>query len=538
MLKILIIDDEQAIRDGLEIIITEHRKDHYLCKKASDGIQALEMIRVEAPDAVLLDIQMPNMNGIELIEELALHYPDIKKIVLSGFDDFEYVRETMKKGAMDYLLKPVDEEQLFKLLVKIEEDIDEERTRRERDRIIENNFRKNMAFLKENFLHELICAGKPADPDEIRKNFIHYGINTSKTDQNYGIIVVSIDNAGYIENQHGADATAADRSLIREVSEKVLEKYGEGSLFQSEKGLVILCFLPDKDKQDTFNTIIRTIYAKMVENTNIRITVSAGRTVSDPSGLHHAYAEALEALKFRFYKKQSSVILASEKNGPFNRLTDSRLCNDISDRIAGCVESENASGIRDPLDDFCEKTASLLIYPNEIIQCFSDIFLKIQSNNVKFKKCSEKTEEFDASYIKTLDVFDTLDAMKDFTCDSYSNILSRMAAVSAGKDRRIVNQIKEYINNNYAKNLSLDKLAEMVYLNPNYLGEIFKKQTQENLVNYLTRVRIEKAKEYFQETGAKTYEIGQWVGYEDSAYFSRVFKKVTGVSPSQYRKII
>ncbi|EMS70135.1 response regulator [Ruminiclostridium cellobioparum] len=193
MLKILIVDDEIILRKGLSKSISKV-KDFVVAGEAGDGLQALKLIEEVEPDVVITDIRMPNMDGKELVQVLSEKYPELKKVVISGFEDFTYVRHTMKNGAVDYLLKPVEDDKLYALLKEIQESI--RMDKKKKDEFIDHNIKLNESFpiLKDRFLHGVLTAGQPYESSEdIARKLNYYGINFTPEDR-FTLLFISIDN--------------------------------------------------------------------------------------------------------------------------------------------------------------------------------------------------------------------------------------------------------------------------------------------------------------------------------------------------------
>jgi two-component system, response regulator YesN len=168
----------------------------------------------------------------------------------------------------------------------------------------------------------------------------------------------------------------------------------------------------------------------------------------------------------------------------------------------------------------------------------TDTYLKLQIEYSEFKKAVTEGLGSEFSYLKHIEAYDTLDEVKKYTQELYTGIIKQIVDIRKRKDKKLVEIVKEYIIKHYNEDITLNRIAEVVYVNSSYICDLFKTQTGENFVDYLTKIRIEKAKVLLRNVKIKTYEVGQMVGYEDATYFSKVFKKVVGVSPSEYRNIV
>jgi two-component system response regulator YesN len=535
MLKILVVDDEKLIRKGLVKTIGALGEEYLVVGEAADGMEALAVIEKERPDIVITDIKMPKMDGIELITNLEKSFPAMKKVVLSGYDEFNYVRDTMKRGAADYLLKPVDLEQLGELLKKIEQEIRSEEESSIHALNLENKLNKSFPLLKEQFIHELVCEKKSEVFNKIEEKLQYFNLRLSAGA--YQVMIVSIDNYRYLQKEIGSEQLKISSFIQRSISEEAVSGYTDFFSCMEDAGLVIACCIP-KNTEEILRLISGEILNNLEKNTALQYTISIGKPAESLEKLKESYDSALDTLGERFYRKGSKIIRFDEGRKHFNGNQLQGLTDHYEIRFKSCVDVANEQQVTGVAEEFCAKLEERSVEPSDALKVLSDIFAKLQFENVKFKEAVVETYGFDYSYEKNLGLFDTMDEVRRYTCNVYTEVLGRLKAMYSRKDRKLIELVKEYIQKHYREDITLSRVADEVYVNPNYLSEIFKAQTGESFVDYFTRVRIEKAKELIKDIRVKTYEVGELVGYEDPAYFSKVFKKVVGVSPTEYRNLV
>ncbi len=535
MLKILVVDDEKLIRKGLAKTINAFDRGYKVIGEAANGVEAIENIEREKPDVVITDIKMPKMGGVELITNLEKRFPSIKKIVLSGFDEFDYVRDTMKRGATDYLLKPVDFELLGELLKKIEDDIKSEK--QSNTNMLDLKIKLNQSFplFKDQFIKELICEGKCSSFDNIEEKLQYFSIRLPIG--RYQVIIVSIDNYKHTYEEIGPEQSKIDTFIKRNISEESVSYYTDFFSFMDDMGLVIACSVSENN-QEMIDLISNEIFINLTNNTPLNYTISVGRPVDSFEKLKESYDSALDTLMKRFYLTGSNILKFDGNRKCFNKSQLKILTDNYQIRLRSCVDVVNDQQIAEVMGELCMKLGEMSAEPSDAVKVLIDIFMKLQVENVNFKEAVVETFGFDYSYEKNLNLFDTLHEMNKYTCNVYKKTISKLKEMYGRKDTKLIELVKDYILNHYKEDITLTKVADAVYVNPNYLSEIFKSQTGENFVDYFTRVRIEKAKELIKDIKSKTYTVGELVGYDDPAYFSKVFKKVVGVSPTKYRDLV
>ena len=535
MLKIMVVDDEKFIRKGLIKMIQEMGEDFQVIAEAQNGVEALELIEIDAPHLVITDIKMPKMDGITLVKHLEGQFPEIKKVILSGFEEFDYVRESMRSGAIEYLLKPIDESEFADLLKRIEKDNQIKNELKMKTININMKLNESLPLLKEQFVQELVCQEKSRCLEDVLEKLKYYNVNINPG--LYYTLIVSIDNARALYHQLGAEQSKINNFILRNIAEESVAKYANHFSFMDEIGLVIVCSVPEENKT-LIEEIGNEIFNNLTKYTTLRFVISMGTPVNSLQGLKKSFDSACFVLKYRFYQKASAIITLDETKETYNKQPVKGLTENFEGKLRSCIEVAGVNQISGILDEFCSKLKALLLEPQEVTKIFSYIFTKLQYESSKFAETMTEVCGQHYSYSKELNLFDTLDEIRNYTCTVYMDVLKKMVGTVNTKEKKTVELVKEYILNHYQEDLTLNMFTDIVYVNPNYLSEIFKSQTGESFVDYFTRVRIEKAKELLKDVRVKTYEVGLLVGYEDSAYFSKVFKKVVGVSPSEYRNLV
>lgn len=540
MLKIIVVDDEELIRKGLVKVLSNYETEFQVLGEATNGLEAMELIGREIPDVVITDVKMPHMDGVELVKELERRYPEIKKIVISGFGEFDYVRETMRYGALDYLLKPLDDEQLISLLKKITSFIESDKKQRIAESNLQEKINEGLPFLKEQFIFELITTSKFNKVDVDQKlNLYEIKLKPGK----YWVIIASLDNYRWICREAGVEATKGMLLKVKSCFDEVLGKCYEPISCSFPGGQIYLISTPAEDPKFIQDVLEGGLAWLELNAPEIRVTLSLGPPCDDLLCLTKSYQQAVALLRRRFYSEKSGIISFQSITKPtINSDTKTDLfidiLNNLERSLRNCLEVGDYQQVSVIFNDFSALFKKFQFDPLEVVKLLIEVYVRLQSSYPEFSKSLIELYGLEDSYPKNLESFDTYDFLLQENIKLYTEVIKKIVEIRNRKDKRLVKIIKDYINENYHEPISLNMIAENIYLSPSYISDLFKKQTGENITDYLAKVRIEKAKILLKDLQIKSYEIGEMVGYKDPAYFSKVFKKVVGVSPNEYRSIV
>lgn len=539
MLKIIVVDDEELIRQGL-VKALSNKTDFQVIGEAKNGLEALALIRRQLPDVVVTDVKMPQMDGVELVKALDRSYPQIKKIVISGFGEFDYVRETMRFGALDYLLKPIDDEELVLLLKKVTSFIEFDKKQKWEESDLQRKLNEGLPFLSEQFIFELITASKFSH-DEVVEKFARYELKLEAG--NYWVIIASLDNYRWICREAGVEAANSQLFKAKNCFEEVLAHYYTPLSCSIPGGEIYLLSTPHEDPHMLRAVLEEGLACLAVNAREVRVTLSLGPSCQDLSRLNECHQKATTLLRQRFYHDRSELIWGEAIVKPVSNSASKNdlfieILNNLENSLKNCLEVGDNYHVTQIFNEFSTQVQKFQFDPLEVTKLLIEVYVRLQSSYPEFSKSLVELYGLAESYPKNLEAFDTFDFMIQYNIKLYTEVMNKIIEIRNRKDKRLVKIVKDYIMEHYHEPISLNMIAEVIYLSPSYLSDLFKNQTGENLTNYLSKVRIEKAKELLKDRQMKSYEVGELVGYKDPAYFSKVFKKVVGVSPNEYRNIV
>lgn len=530
MHDIIIVDDEPIISNGLINFIDWADLECRILCSAENGFEAVERIKEKAPDIVITDIKMPGLDGIELSKFLYENYPSIKVIILTGYADFSYAQSAIKFGVVDFVLKPAFTEKIIEAVNKAKKVIHEQRERENKLFALENQISDIHPEIQEKFLLDLINSVL-MDSKTISLKSEQLKISIS----NFYVLVFQVERADSDKPAEDNEAQNKFILAVRNFLSLAFKDYSSYSIFISGQVLsTVLSFQTKDNAENLQNILLKCEEILSIVNNYMQFSISIGI-----SNMHKkldeislAYSEATNSLSGRFYDESSIFIYP---NYPSNRSGLGIQEEDLPfDKISEFIHQGKHIEAVSSMESWLENQKKL----KHSIDHIKSIGIQICSI------CSKILGNYNLSISDVLCSGDTI-YKQVFQCNSISHlkmiltgvITSTSSCISSSQrlNNYIIKKATEYIKDNYSKNIKLNSIAKFVHVNSSYLSRIFRKETGETITEVINRLRIEKAKELLSKNNIKTYEVASLVGIDDSTYFSQVFKKYAGMSPTEYK---
>lgn len=534
MIKLFIVDDEPNTREGLRYYFDWHKYDIEVVGEADDGSIALEPILRLLPDIVLTDIRMPEMDGLQLANKLRDAKSETKIIFVSGYEDINYLKTALKVKAVDYILKPVNLEELAAVIEKTIKAINEEKA--EKRLIYEMNAKliESMPTLREKFFMTLVRDGIDEEIDINEKiRFLELQL---PNDANYCVIALSIDDKlTKFEYMTEKDKQIMCFSIIN-ICEELINKSMSGYIFENRIGEYV-CILKIKpsDPEDNLYTLISDIKESMLKYLKISFTIGVGFIVHGLVNLSKSYSKAYENVSQRLFLGKNNIITVDslETEEDFTYKFDIEKVQQLTNLLKSVDEIKLTKAIEEIFMQISKyKYANVKYCINVCLQLLltsSRVLMELQINN-------EEIDIDENEVWEELFKLETLEDMKNSVTRYFVKLCKHISIKRNKKCRNVIEQIKKIIDNKYKENIGINDIAQEVYLTTTYLCMVFKQETGETVNDYLTKVRIEKARELLKEPKNKLYDICYEIGYSEPGYFSKIFKKHTGLTPSEYRE--
>lgn len=539
MIKVFLVEDEILIRNGIKNSIEWEKEGYQFSGEASDGELALPIILKEKPDILITDIRMPFMNGLELSKLVKKELPDIKILLLSGYDEFDYAKEAIKIGVTEYLLKPISSAKLLETLKEVSTQILLEKEDRELKNHYIQEMRENEELQKMKFFGELI-SGNISLADAIDKGKA-FQMNLSA--QVYKIILFKI--------QHQiAETGSTDFSVdIYEEIEKTAA--GFSNLYSFQRGIDGWAFLLTADEEEEINTrekhFIEALEKVVTNYPEIEYYGGIGTSVFRLRELNHSFRDADRAFASRFIHDTNQII--SSHNVHISFFENDFDCNSFVEleQTHHVIEKFLNNGTLEEVNSFVD--ACFQEIPEEHFRSIMmrqyvimNIYIAVMSFCKKIhadsnQQAAGKTiEESDEDMKRAITTAESIDDIKVYIEHLLEQALEIRNAASGRRYSDIIETAKNQIESTYMSDgISLNTVAASVGMSPSYFSSIFSREMGKTFVEYLTETRIEKAKELLVCSSMKTSEVGYEVGYKDPHYFSYIFKKTLGCSPKEYR---
>ena len=521
--KVFFVEDEIITREGIRDNVDWQAGGFEFCGEAADGEMALPLLRMAQPDVLITDIKMPFMDGLQLSKIVRERMPWVKIIILSGHDEFEYAQEAIKLGVTDYLLKPVTVQKLQNILEKLALQLDQERKEKENLKKLQEQVEENQAILRERLLFKLVVSA--ISPTEAIEKGQTLGIDLIA--RCYLIMILKIELDDRTENYDYDEYQQVQSAVI-----KLAEKNPDIFVLKRDWGDLILMMkgsTPEylEEERDLLLEEIEQVVAK----TRYKVTSGVGGSKKRIADIYQSFVEALANIEY----------VASENKTELHQAVERAELLKV-DKLA--VENYLRHGVKDEFTEFFNAYIRPLgetALRSNLIKNY--IFVDVVLATAKL--VNELGGDVDDvipelnSIEMTMSSIKTIDQLQEQTCNILSSALAYRDSKPNGQYKTLIRQAKEYIEHHYTNpELTLNDVASQANLSASHFSVVFSQETHQTFKEYLTEIRINKAKELLRMTALRSADIAYQVGYNDPHYFSSVFKKNTGFSPIEFRSQI
>lgn len=522
MYKLLIADDEEIEINAFKVIVGKHF-DNITVISADNGIEAVDIARKEKPDIIFIDIEMPGLDGLSAIAEIRKDAPAAHVIIHTAYSNFDYAQRAIKIGAMDYLLKPIKMDTLIEIIKKNLEEIEREKS----------------ALFEFQKLKEKISQVKPF----IEKDVIFSAINGLEgydtLNQYVSLFEIKMDKAfcaifkvmEIYECDTSVEATLEQKNIVAKEIVNNLKHVCQCIAAEYISGMV-LAIIPLENNTSDYDIRVWSInlanYVRNKLNRTADIKVGIGGLCYKFEHIHNSYIEAykimtenslgMSIMHYDDFKDNHANISESYSQ------QETQLCKAILIR-----DKQEAMRLTDEIFDLITGYENNIRYiKSRVIETCAFIKRYLEMNTLNSIMISSYTD------IELIAGITNLYTLQKWFKDYISVAIDGIGKISNKRISTIVSDVKRYIDINYEKDISLENVASTVCVTPYYLSRLFKKEMGNNFNNYLTEVRIDKAKQLMRNTNKSIKDIAYMTGFNSQPYFCTVFKKLEGISPSEY----
>lgn len=528
MYRIMLADDEGIVIDSLKFIIEKEFGSACMVEYAKTGRSVIELAENYRPDIAIMDIQMPGINGIEAMKEIRANNRNIIFIVMSAYDKFDYAKEAIKLGVLEYITKPMEKTRIVAVLNKAMRQIDKEREKRSNDLLIREKLETVMPIIESGLIYNMLLQEHFTEDIDSYRTLL--GIGQSHA---YMAAVVCGDAQ---EGNHMTNAVGSSvrmRQHEQEVREKLREGFPGcivGTTMANKIAVMVPCEAETMDYNDRIALIekSREMVRELRKKTDGSIRIGIG-SIKELREVRNSYTEALNALirTTGTVAHADDLPIHCEYSGDYPLHLEKRLFEEVKNGEMNRAELTAGEFFDWMTENNPDSQMNIRLKALEFVLYADYIAYKSGGMTYKF---NDRTE-----YLPMVMSASDMAALKDWFVEKIGEAGRNVRQKASEKSTGLIEQAKEYILNNYSRDISLDDVSRQVNISPYYFSKIFKEETAEGFVEYLTRIRIEKAKELLTTTECSMKEICSMVGYADPNYFSRTFKKNVGVTPTEYK---
>ena len=524
MYKIMLADDEGIVIDSLRFIIEKEFGNECEIVTAKTGRSVIELAESFRPDIAIMDIQMPGINGIEAMREIRRTNTSVIFIVMSAYDKFDYAQEAIKLGVLEYVTKPMNRERMISVLHMAMDQVSDERRKRSEDLIIKEKLETVVPILESGLIYNILFKEYFEEDIESYRTLLEI-----KSDHAFMMVIVCGDEQ---EGSHMTNAAGSSVRMLRnykEIRDLVKDAFdcAVGTVMSNKIAVLVPHdgMKMDYNERATLIERVREIVHVTRRKFGIRLRIGIGgvrliNTMSD------SYNEAVKALLYTTgsVAHADDLPIGCDYTDDYPVETENRLFEEIR-------RGDKEGAVREA-DKFFEWMKDSDI---------NDIRLKI----IEFVLFAEKlayenggmTYRFESRHDYLPEVLETdhVERLREWFLHKIGEACANIENKRAERTMSVVDMAKDYIRDNYGRNISLEDVSRAVDISPYYFSRLFKEETGENFIEYLTAIRMERARELLVNPRYSMKEICSMIGYQDPNYFSRSFKKNVGVTPTEYR---
>lgn len=520
MLKIFLVEDEMIMREGIKKNIDWEKEQFLFVGDAADGELAYPLILQKKPDILITDIKMPFMDGLELSRLVKAELPDIKIIVLSGYDEFDYAKEAIDIGIAEYMLKPVTSAKLLETLHKVEKSILDQR---------EKDTTKSGSDDEMKFFRKLVSGN--VSVSLLLKEGRALGMELAASE--YNLLLLQLFLGGDVDEAHH------QIEEIRQGFRNLKETYPNIEVI--DRGREEFWFLLKGMQEYPLGTLENDLKAALEtlvrDENHTEYFGVLGKRTERLGDLRVCYEAANERFAHRFLEERNKIYQAQEPAEPTLDLESLNLSQ--TDRKT--LEQFLSTGLKEDIDAFIDmyfektggKNIQSILFRQYVVM---DIYIITVSFSQKMGYQKQELANLYGDKQEFAKVFSSVEETKRYLKNLLETAIDLREKALPGKYDTVLKQAQEYIEEHYHEcDISLNTVAASVNLSPNHFSAIFSKELGETFIEYLTRIRMEKAKELLRTTSKRSTEIAYEVGYKDAHYFGSLFKKTQNCTPKEYR---
>ena len=532
MYNVIIADDEEVVRNGLKKHFHWYQYDMEVIADFPDGEKAWQYILHHPVDLVVTDVRMPNLDGISLARQIHDRFPSIQIIFISGYDDTDYLRKAFKTEAVDYILKSIDLDEFAQTIDHVRQRMERETHRQRALEELGSKLEQSIPLLQQKWLMQLVSS--EVEPGSIVQERLQFLNIPLYEDIHYCVLVVQVQELWrrFMRMSERQRQLFSLRFVNR--ARVVLNRFGSDIVFENRLGeYVVILNTEQNDYEDTLLKVSQELQQIVEGDLEAKCSIGIGERFIGFSRIHAGYTSAVNAITGHYYVGENQAISVDKFGGQSANYVRERAEKTISNVLI----SRNPAGVGDALATvFADMDAMETLQEQQNFMIFL-LFLPLRVlSDLPVQQMGPYSDQF-----KLVERFlccaDTRER-RLFLRQQYEAVMSLVDNHSDSQSNHIVEKTRSIIESNYMNQISIATLAEQVFVTPTYLCMLFKQATGQTINEYITQIRIRRAKQLLADSRIKLYDVCCQVGYLSPSYFSSIFKKYTHMTPREYREAV
>ena len=545
MYKLLVVDDEAIIVDGIFELFKELKSYPLDVYKAYSGAEALEWLNKKRIDIVITDIKMPGIDGLHLLEKIRRDWPGCKVIFLTGYDEFEYVYKAIQYDGVSYLLKTESYESIVEVVEDYLGQIQKSMKDEELIRKAQAQFHKVLPIMQKEFLTKLV--------DGVYLNVTQQQFDEVEIPMHVDMPVLMIVGCINENPKKASPGGKSDFYTVNFVVEQQMAKYASVA-YVVYKNYLVWIVQEGKEVEEGhpaaeghlsayhFKGILETVQAICDETFSLKVSFAISRGAVEWSKLSDAFISLKAMLNYHGISGMETVLMEGNfQEETCKRFSINKTVTDVKLQLEKLemLDLYLEQGRREEFFNTFNEIKGTLLYKADYFPVSYEIFYAFSLLYLSYMNRHSISETVSGEYFKMLTRFDLYQSLEEaFGCfeNAAIHIFDQQNVEQEKRSIVSVQRVQQYIQDHPGKDLSLSSLADMVYLNPKYLSRLFKQTTGMYLSDYISEVKLSKAKELLKLNNMKIHEIAEFIGYSSAPYFTRFFKRATNMTPQEYRE--
>lgn len=530
MYKILVVDDEALARYALRVLITKNFPDLEIVGEAESGNQAIELVNKLKPHIIIMDVKMPGINGIDASSTILCLYPETRILILTAYDSFNYVQKALNMGASGYVLKPLKKDEIVNKIQEIIVNIQTSEQKNDQSNNIDNKIKIVKPFIEKELVSAFATGG--IDINEVKSylNFLQRDITSG-----YFMLI----NYGQNYSMHINDSlrNKINRTKVNEILTKFLTLMKK-CIIGNTIGNYIMIFFPVEQEQpvnsviDEAVVIANEIQRKIKVIANLDVSIGIGGNYYDIEYFRRSYNEADQAMKNAM--KSNGIVhysLMQTDSGESSFQYPVKLENELMEQLRMGDGDKSKELVNEIFKLVFSQNSDIMSIKEYISQLIVIIKRIVFNMGVKLKFVEN------TGLLVELNNLMEIEEIKLWSINTLYSVIEKLEEHKNRKENGAIKKILAYVNKSFNKDITLEMVALEVDLSPQYVSKIFKEELGMNFIDFLTGKRIEYSKELLKSGNGNIREISCLAGYSDPNYFYRIFKKVTGLTPKEYKQV-